>query len=790
MITVMVASYSVFSIYSNFRTTRLQADQRIDLALNKVSRDTSAVKVACDQFSNVVLEDQTIMREFTSGDRRSTGAAVNALIARERFPGFVSIVDSLGNVFYSSEAPDRAGYSASQQSEAVSFVLERKMKYTGASDFSVTKIITWTAMQPIKINGNFKGIVCVSQPLTNEYLTGEVTKFGLEEPDPVRNVDLLVFSNPANKIVALTSGLGGGKMGSFGKEINQQGTKAFPNQMYWFAPNAVMQVLLPLKEDHVKNSFEKNGFWWYQIRLPGILWPDHRPTKEYGRILIATPVPDVQGQFISVLIVAGLIGGISLLFGFIFTRNISNSVNEPLRFLIDRTEDIIAKKKSIPPLEGLGGEWLELGEFIDTAVSTMRSTTQNLKLKLNEQKIELDEKINQVENANTKIEALNRQLSMQGSQISEISKQTHQASRQAVVVQHKLDAVLQSSSEGFLILDQFGNILSANPVFLNWSGCTEGEIAGRLCFDLIKKPGESRTKSLFGQAFASHHGDSNEVLNKFHPEGVIYHAKEDKSVEVINHLQPIQGEDNSIQGYIMVMRDKSLRSENAQLRQEIIIMLQDAIRNQLAVGEAKWVPLLSSSNPNNLSQQARQNLQELYEVYKNLLGVVDSYIMMYGGYVPPPVIPKEPIVITRLVADCLEEVTPLARDRQLLLDYKTVHGLPSINGNRDAARGILVQVLQSMIGVTAAGGRVRVESAMREGEMRISVSSSGPALPQVEIEDMFVGFIEGKHSMETYSDRLSMYLARNNIERLGGKIWAESEAGRGTFVYFTLPGHI
>jgi Signal transduction histidine kinase len=240
----------------------------------------------------------------------------------------------------------------------------------------------------------------------------------------------------------------------------------------------------------------------------------------------------------------------------------------------------------------------------------------------------------------------------------------------------------------------------------------------------------------------------------------------------------------------MVMRDKSLRSENAQLRQEIIIMLQDAIRSQLAVGEAKWVPLLSSSNPNNLSQQARQNLQELYDVYKNLLGVVDSYIMMYGGYVPPPVIPKEPIVITRLVADCLEEVTPLARDRQLLLDYKTVHGLPSINGNRDAARGILVQVLQSMIGVTAAGGRVRVESAMREGEMRISVSSSGPALPQVEIEDMFVGFIEGKHNMETYSDRLSMYLARNNIERLGGKIWAESEAGRGTFVYFTLPGHI
>jgi signal transduction histidine kinase len=60
-------------------------------------------------------------------------------------------------------------------------------------------------------------------------------------------------------------------------------------------------------------------------------------------------------------------------------------------------------------------------------------------------------------------------------------------------------------------------------------------------------------------------------------------------------------------------------------------------------------------------------------------------------------------------------------------------------------------------------------------------------LPEVEITDMFAGFIEGRHHEATYSARLAMYLARNSVERLGGKIWAVSEQGRGTVIYFGVP---
>ncbi|HMP54408.1 MAG TPA: ATP-binding protein, partial [Candidatus Melainabacteria bacterium] len=123
-------------------------------------------------------------------------------------------------------------------------------------------------------------------------------------------------------------------------------------------------------------------------------------------------------------------------------------------------------------------------------------------------------------------------------------------------------------------------------------------------------------------------------------------------------------------------------------------------------------------------------------------------------------------------------------------DYKTVTGLPTVYGNKESVRSVLVEVLNRLISITAAGGRVRVESSIKSGEMRLCVTSSGPALPQEEITDMFAGFIEGKHSEDTYAQRLSLYLARNNVERMGGQIWAESESGRGTAIYFSMPAHL
>jgi signal transduction histidine kinase len=771
VILIMTLGCAGYTLYIDYTSTRQIAADKLRKAVHQISDQSSGgdlerISSANAQLGEAMLHDKSIWNACNSQDKSALNSSIKAFISKTNFNGFVAFIDNSGSVLYSTESPAGSRYSV-RDCSAVEAVLSRGMVYKGAVALTPNGSLSASGIVPIVSKG-VVGALAVCTPLNLEFLTGLMEKMAVSQ-DHLSDVDICIMSG--KDLVSLTPNLianGGG----FIKDLKERGADAIPGDLpipSW--------VPWPRKE---QQGFEAGGRWWKQLFLPGL------ENRLIGEILVTTPVPDIGAQLTQVALLASACGAVGLLFAMYFASGISRDVNEPLRFLIDRTEAIANQKTSLPPLENLSGDWLELGEQIDTAVSAMRSTVQSLKQQLGKQQAETKEQNKETDDVGIQLDALNMQFSQQAKQLTEATKQLSAANKQVVLLQHKLDSVLQCSTEGFLLLDQFGNVLSANPVFLHWIGGSEGEIAGRLCFDLVKRPGEQPNSLHEGQAFARHGGDPHELINQFYPEGVIYHRYQQSSVEVLAHLQPVMSEDQGIAGYIMVLRDKSLRSEIAQLRQEMVSVLSASIREPLALAEQGWNAILTNA-AQTMHPSVGQHLAELHKHYEQLLSLVDSLLLMYGGFVPPPAMPKDQVVIPRLVADCLEEVAPMARSNQLSLDYKSSSGLPSVGMDKDVVRKILSDVLMQMITITAPGGRVRVESMMKGSELRIGVQSSGPALPEVEITDMFAGFIEGRHHEATYSARLAMYLARNSVERLGGKIWAVSEQGRGTVIYFGVP---
>jgi signal transduction histidine kinase len=754
VILVMVLTQAGFSFFVDFKNSRDRARAVVDPALKMASTEIMTVYNQNLALAQQIAADPAFEKAYAARDRNGVAQSIKAAFDRTGFAGYGTIVLDNGKVFYSSDSPAKFGYPIQEINNSFgSRVLDgsSRMPNYALCCLTITPTYTLSSAVPLK-----QGMLAIGTPFAEELL------HGMERKIKITNEALKDFNMVFHVLL--------------GKGVTASSSELF---------NAKPSYLINLNRGTEKvqeGEKEADGRLWKFLPIRG---PDGQ--RAMGQVIVCAPLQNPYGNpaiVLSLVLSAAAAYALSCL----FTAGLSGRFSQSIRFLKQRAKDLASNRHDLPSLSVLNGDWLELAEMMDTAMASPRTVVLNLKQNVAKQEEELQEKQRQVDSINYQLEQVNKQLTAHNRQALEVNAQVQNANRQAVQIQQRLEAVLQCTSEGFLLLDPYGSVLAANPRFLTWIGVPERDIAGRICFDLVRKPGDSGESQ--GATFANPGSSPEDLINQFYPEGVIYNRAQGKQVEVLMHLQPVVNEGGIIEGYLMVLRDKALHAEVARLRKEIVTMLSDDVRTPLVSAESHWQALMGAQLQ-NLSPQVSQHLIEMQKVYEQMLGVVESYLMMYGGFVPVPAehLQREEVSVTRLIGECLETVSQRAREQQIMLDYKTVTGLPTTAINKEIVRDIILQLLEKMISVTAPGGRVRAETTVKGQEIRLIISSSGPALQQVEIEEMFIGFVDGRHDEETYQSRLLMYLARNNAERLGGRIWAESEAGRGTAIFLTLPVH-
>ena len=100
-------------------------------------------------------------------------------------------------------------------------------------------------------------------------------------------------------------------------------------------------------------------------------------------------------------------------------------------------------------------------------------------------------------------------------------------------------------------------------------------------------------------------------------------------------------------------------------------------------------------------------------------------------------------------------------------------------------------LLANAVEASESGGQVKVAASASDEppEVRIAVEDNGPGIPEGELERVFEPFyrLEESRSRGTGGTGLGLNIARNLVERHGGRIWVESRPGQGATFFFTLP---
>ncbi len=139
-----------------------------------------------------------------------------------------------------------------------------------------------------------------------------------------------------------------------------------------------------------------------------------------------------------------------------------------------------------------------------------------------------------------------------------------------------------------------------------------------------------------------------------------------------------------------------------------------------------------------------------------------------------------------LVADVVEAGRLLAADASVELRLDASAGLPAVWGDRDR----LLQVFENLIGnavrFTPPGGRVTVGAVAATGEVRFRVADTGAGIAAEDLPRVFDRFWQAGRAKRQGAG-LGLAICKGIVEAHGGRIWVESEPGRGATFYFTVP---
>jgi signal transduction histidine kinase len=147
------------------------------------------------------------------------------------------------------------------------------------------------------------------------------------------------------------------------------------------------------------------------------------------------------------------------------------------------------------------------------------------------------------------------------------------------------------------------------------------------------------------------------------------------------------------------------------------------------------------------------------------------------------------VSMTRIVEDVVLTFQDEAKSRNITLESDT-----GISPNFIDADGVKINIalsnlVKNALQYTDPGGRVTIKTGEDAGYLKVSVTDNGIGIPAKDLPRVFERFFQVEtHLTRRYGGMgLGLSVAKAMIELHGGRIWAESEVGKGSTFTFLLP---
>jgi len=393
----------------------------------------------------------------------------------------------------------------------------------------------------------------------------------------------------------------------------------------------------------------------------------------------------------------------------------------------------------------------------------LRDLTETLEHQVAERTRELQSKIEESENS--RVALMNMLEDMEDLR------------RRAEEEKEKTLAIITNFADGLLFFDANDRFSLANPQIETYFTVTKEDIRqfnGKKISDMQAVAGMKPLAELMGQS-----------LQKISRKEIF--ISENLVLEV-SALEVVSSRKSKI-GTLVIIHDISREKAVERMKTEFVSIAAHQLRTPISA--IKWtLRMILDGDLGPINEEQRDFLDKTYKSNERMISLINDLLNVTrieeGRHLYNLALKNFEDVIESLAANYAD----ILKRRNLVLDFKKpAEKLPQVKIDVEKASLVISNLIENAMKYTPPGGKIYVDVIQEDASIKVSVRDTGMGILKDQQARIFTKYFRGSNAlkMETEGTGLGLFIAKNVVETHGGKIWFNSEEGKGTTFFFTLP---
>lgn len=397
--------------------------------------------------------------------------------------------------------------------------------------------------------------------------------------------------------------------------------------------------------------------------------------------------------------------------------------------------------------------WSKINDYLGKVTTTVDSIRYgDLTTKIN--KLDHPTYQNVTDSINRMVETLNDRERMIAEYQSELMNQNR-----------LLESVINSLSDGILIINDKYDILRATPKILKWFGVPKGrDIIGKNVFDYIQLADDDKSAENLENAdiFIKHTPTNNFIINS----------------QRLIHLDKKR--------YVLIIKDVTNEREIETLKTDFVATLTHDLKVPIIAG-GNMVDLFLSGKFGEISEKQEFALKNMQTSNEELLDLVQILLDTYKISDKGIDLYKEKISLNSFTENVVNEMIPISEASDIKIRYNPSDKDIILSGDKIQLQRVIKNLLSNAINHSHSQKDIEVNISSDGNFALISVVDFGQGIPKNEIKMIFNKYYSAAKKLRKVGTGLGLYLAQQITQAHGGEIVVTSEENVRTEFCVKLP---